>query len=320
LAVGVIVKVTIIGALVVLVKLPLMFPVPLAAIPVTKALLSLVQLKAVEVTLLERAIAAIAFVEQMVCVEFVATTLGVGCTKTVVVIGVPIQELAVGVMVKVTVTGAFVVLIKLPLMFPLPVAAIPVTVALLSLVQLKAVEVTFPERAIVAIAFVEHIVCAVFVATTLGVGFTKTVVVIGAPVQELAVGVMVKVTIIGAFVELVKLPLMFPVPLAAIPVTAALLFLVQLKVVEVTLPERAIVAIAFVEQMVCVELVATTLGIGFTKTVVVIGVPAHELAVGVMVKVTVIGSFVVLIKLPLMFPLPVAVIPVTVALLSLIQL
>ena len=51
-------------------------------------------------------------------------------------IGTPGQPLAVGVMVKVTVTGAKVVLVSVPLILPEPLAAIPVTVALLSLVQL----------------------------------------------------------------------------------------------------------------------------------------------------------------------------------------
>ena len=57
-------------------------------------------------------------------------------TKTVAVIGVPGQLLAVGVIVNVTVTAALVVLVKIPVIFPLPLAAIPVTVAVLFLVQL----------------------------------------------------------------------------------------------------------------------------------------------------------------------------------------
>ncbi len=64
-----------------------------------------------------------------------AIALGVGLTKTVAVIGVPVQLLAVGVIVNVTVIGAVVVLVSVPLMFPLPLAAIPVTEAVLSLVQ-----------------------------------------------------------------------------------------------------------------------------------------------------------------------------------------
>ena len=61
--------------------------------------------------------------------------MGEGFTKTVAVIGVPPQVLAVGVIVKVTVIGAVVVFVSVPLMSPLPLAAIPVTVAVLSLVQ-----------------------------------------------------------------------------------------------------------------------------------------------------------------------------------------
>ena len=62
-------------------------------------------------------------------------TSGVGLTVTFAVIAVPVQPLAMGVMVNVTVTGAFVVLFKVPLIFPVPVAVIPVT-AVLSLIQL----------------------------------------------------------------------------------------------------------------------------------------------------------------------------------------
>ena len=48
----------------------------------------------------------------------------------------PAQPLAVGVIVKVTVTAAPVVLVNAPLILAVPFAAIPVTVAVLSLVQL----------------------------------------------------------------------------------------------------------------------------------------------------------------------------------------
>ena len=43
--------------------------------------------------------------------------------------------MAVGVIVKVTVTGAVVVLVSIPLISPLPLAAIPVTETVLSRVQ-----------------------------------------------------------------------------------------------------------------------------------------------------------------------------------------
>ena len=60
----------------------------------------------------------------------------VGLTRTVAVIAGPAQPLAVGVMVKVTVTGALVVLVNEPLILPAPLAAMPVTATALSLTQL----------------------------------------------------------------------------------------------------------------------------------------------------------------------------------------
>jgi hypothetical protein len=77
---------------------------------------------------------------------------------TVAVIGVPGQLLAVGVIVKVTVTGALVVLVNAPLMLPAPEAAIPVTVAVLLRVQLKVVAGTLPVRTIVVIVAPEQMV------------------------------------------------------------------------------------------------------------------------------------------------------------------
>ena len=68
-------------------------------------------------------------------------TVGIGFTTTVAVTGVPVQVTPAlvydGVIVKVTVIGAAVVLVNEPLIdVPEPLAAIPVTVAVLSLVQL----------------------------------------------------------------------------------------------------------------------------------------------------------------------------------------
>ena len=75
--------------------------------------------------------------EQIVCDDGVATTtLAVGFTSTVVVMGVPVQPFAIGVMVNVTVTGDAVVFVKAPVILPDPLAAMPVTEAVLSLVQL----------------------------------------------------------------------------------------------------------------------------------------------------------------------------------------
>ena len=54
----------------------------------------------------------------------------------VAVIAVPRHPLAVGVIVKVVVTGAFVVLINVPMILPVPLAAMPVMFVVLFLVQL----------------------------------------------------------------------------------------------------------------------------------------------------------------------------------------
>ena len=74
--------------------------------------------------------------EQIVCVEGVASTLPPVFTNTVAVTGVPAQPFVVGVMVNVTVTGAVVVFVSVPLILPVPLAAMPVTVLVLFRVQL----------------------------------------------------------------------------------------------------------------------------------------------------------------------------------------
>ena len=65
-------------------------------------------------------------------------------------------------------------------------------------------------------------------ADAVGAGFTTTVAVMGLPTQPPAVGVIVNVTVSGAAVLFVSAPVMLPDPLAAIPVTEAVLVLVQL--------------------------------------------------------------------------------------------
>ena len=82
----------------------------------------------------------IAVLLQMVCDDGVATAFGIGFTTTVAVMLGPVHVtpalVKLGVIVKVTVTGAKVVLVSVPDILPVPLAAIPVAVALLSLVQL----------------------------------------------------------------------------------------------------------------------------------------------------------------------------------------
>ncbi|MNF78357.1 hypothetical protein D3C84_605370 [compost metagenome] len=158
--------------------------------------------------------------------------------------------------VKVTVIGEFVVLVKLPLMFPLPLAPIPVTVPVLSLVQLKIVPATFPESAIVVIALVEHIVCVNGIATVLGVGLTVIVKVFVDPVQSMpplfSIGVTIIVAITGETPLLVAVKEgILPFPDAAKPIEE--LLLVQEKVV---VPLEFIVSketadVGFASQTIC---------------------------------------------------------------------
>ena len=74
-------------------------------------------------------------------------------------------------MVKVTVIGKLVGLVNDPLILPVPLAAIPVTMPL-SLVQLYTVPGTVPLNTIVVIVAPEQIVCDAGVAVAVGVGLT----------------------------------------------------------------------------------------------------------------------------------------------------
>jgi hypothetical protein len=180
---------------------------------------------------------------------------GVGLMVTVAVIGAPTQPFAVGVIVKVTVTGAVVVFTSVPLiLLPVPLAAIPVAVAVLFLVHANVVPDTPLVNAIAVIGVPVHTVCDAGVATATGIGFTVTGTVTAGPLQPFAAGVMVNVVVTGAVVVFVNVPLIgVPVPLAAIPVTVAVLFLVQLNVVPGIDPTRLIGVIAEPEQIVCGE-------------------------------------------------------------------
>lgn len=196
-------------------------------------------------------------------------------------IGAPGQPLAVGVIVNVTVTGALVVLANEPLILPDPFAAMPVTVPVLSLVQPYVVPGVVLLNTIVVIAVPEQMVCDDGVATATGIGFTKTVAVIATPGQPLAIGVIVNVTVTGNAVVFVNEPLILPEPLAAIPVTATVLSLVQLNVVPV--PVITIVVIAAPEQIVCEDGVAIAVGIGFTTTVIQLLMAVQPTALSVLV-------------------------------------
>ena len=152
---------------------------------------------------------------------------GDGFTVTVAVMGVPVQPFTVGVMVKVTVTGEALVLLTTALILPAPLAAIPVTVAVLSLVQLYTVAGTLPLKAIGVMALPLQTVCDDGVATASGVGFTVMVKLTGVPLQLTPLvytGVTVIVAVTGVLVALVAVKLaMLPVPLAARPMDGSLL-------------------------------------------------------------------------------------------------
>ena len=326
LTTGVIVNVTVIGILVVFVSVPEISPAPVAGIPVTVATLSLTQLNTVPATEPESTIVVIATPEHLVCDDGAAVALGVGFTVTIAAIAAPGQPFAIGVIVKVTVTGAAVVLLSVPLILPAPppLAGIPVTVPTLSLTQLKVVLATLPFRTIVVNGALLQIVCDEGVATAFGVGFTSTVAIIGVPLQVtpafVNVGVIVKVTVSGIFVVFVNVAPIFPEPDAGMPVTVATLSLIQLNTVPATVPVSTMVVSDEPEHIVCDDGVAASLGIGFTSKLAVIGVPGQPLAVGVMVKVTVTGPVVKLVSVPDMLPAPLADIPVTVIVLFLVQL
>jgi hypothetical protein len=115
-------------------------------------------------------------------------------------------------------------------------------------------------------------------------GFIVVVALIGVPWQPFAVGVIVKVTVTAALVRLAKVPLIFPEPLAGIPVTISVLFLVHVKVVFGTGPPKLMVLMASSVHLDCDNGVAVTVGIGFTVTVAFIEVPVQPFAeIGVMV-------------------------------------
>lgn len=86
-------------------------------------------------TVLLNAMGVIAVPVHIVCDAGVAIAPGAGSTITVAGTAVPGQPLATGVMVNVTVSGNKVVFVNVPVILPLPLAAIPVTAPVLSLVQ-----------------------------------------------------------------------------------------------------------------------------------------------------------------------------------------
>ena len=104
----------------------------------------------------------------------VATALGTGLTTTVAVMGAPDGQPAAfsEVMVNVTVTGAFVVFVRAPLILPVPLAAMPVTDRVLSLVQLNVAPT--PARTMAVTGLPVQMVWAAGVAVVLSVGVNSS--------------------------------------------------------------------------------------------------------------------------------------------------
>lgn len=157
--------------------------------------------------------------------------------------GAPGQPLISGVIVKVTVIAVLLLLCKVPLMFPFPLAAIPVTCSVLSRIQLNTVPGVFPDNTIVDIAASEHLVWLDGVAVTSGVGLTKTVAVAGLPGQPLAFAVTVNVTVTGFTEPLINVPEILPLPLLPIVPVMAGLSLTQSKVTPLVALESTMVVI-----------------------------------------------------------------------------
>ena len=128
--------------------------------------------------------------EQILVAEGVATTLGIGFTITVAVTVLPLQPFASGVTVKITVSGALVILVNIPVISPLPFATIPVEM-LLFLTQLKAVPATLPVKEMLEIAVPEQMLWIEGATIAPGAGFTSTEATTGNPEQPFASGVTV---------------------------------------------------------------------------------------------------------------------------------
>jgi hypothetical protein len=212
---------------------------------------------------------------------------GVGFTVMVAVIGVPGQLLAVGVIVMVAVTGVVPLFVAAKeAMSPEPEAARPMEVSLL--VHEKVVPFTALVNAIAVEAAPLQTAWIDGVATAFGVGLTVMVAVIGVPGQLLATGVTVMTAVTGAVPLLTaEKEAMSPVPEAARPIVV--LLLVQLKVVPLTVPVKAIAVVDPPLQTTCVDGAAVAVGVGFTVIVAVTGAPKQPLANGVTVMVDVTG-------------------------------
>jgi hypothetical protein len=120
-----------------------------------------------------------------------------------------------------------------------------------------------------AMAKPEQTVSDVVVNVTRGMGFTVMLTVVSLK-QPLALALTVNTVVCGVLVLFTREPeMMFPVPVAGIPVTLVVLFLVQLKVVPLTVfgLETMIWEMIAPEQMLCSDELTDTAGEGLTVMV-----------------------------------------------------
>lgn len=194
---------------------------------------------------------------------------------------------------------------------PLPLAAIPVRLTVLSLTQVNVV----PGNALGFVMFIwpiavaEQIVCVAGAALTVGPGFTLTVAVVVLE-QPAKLAVIVNTVVCSTAVLFINVPeIGDPDPLAAIPVRLMILVLVQVNTVPVTAFGFVITILLINPHTVWLVLVALTVGIGFTVTVRVV-VDEQVPAVAVIVNVVVIAADVLFVNVPeILDPVPLLAIP-----------
>lgn len=216
--------------------------------------------------------------EQIVWLDGVAVTTGVGLTVTVAVTGDPIQLPRVGVMVYVAVPAAVPGAVSVCAMlvpFPADAPVTPVCVTVHANVDPVGTDVSAMFGAVP-----EQIVCVAGVAVATGVGSTVMVTVIGAPEQFPSVGVIVYVAVpdvVPLVVSVCAMLVPFPAAAPATPVCAT----VHANVAPAGTDVSAM-PVCVPEQIVCAAGVAVTVGVGSTVMVAVTGDPWHEPSVGVM--------------------------------------
>lgn len=183
----------------------------------------------------------------------------------------PGQLFAEGVTVIVAVTGALLTLIVVNAgISPLPLAPKPMEV--LSLVQVKVVLLTAPEKFTAVVAVALHTDWSAGL-TTVGVGFTVIIKLCEGPLQPFADGEIVMSAVAGTVpVFIATKDAIFPVPLAGKPIEG--LSFVQLKLVPLTAPEKLMEPVAALLQT-ARSAGLTTFGVGFTVIVNVLGVPGQ---------------------------------------------